>query len=318
MTDKRGRTETEPYALFRWMFRENGGFARGDTHGPKSPTQHSQLMSSTSKSSLAQTSPDSPLLNLVSAGEDEPQLASLPLSSIDPDPNQPRRALGDLADLALSIQQQGLLNPIIVEPAAGGRFRILAGERRFAACRNLGWMSVTCLVRTVEQQSRLALQLIENMHRKDLSPLEEAQGLRRLMEEFGLSQRDLAQRIGKSPGSVNQILRILDLDPALLNAVQTSEPVSKSVLLEIAKQTDPARQGELLEQAKAGQLTVREARATKPRSSNPKVNSVTITLPDSSVVVRFAAGEATPDRTAEALRAAAVSLGAGQPSGSDV
>ena len=275
-------------------------------------------MSSTLKSSLAQTSPDGPLLNLAPTGLDEPKLSNLPLSLIDPDPNQPRRALGDLTDLALSIRQQGLLNPIIVEPAAGGRFRILAGERRFAACRSLGWESVTCLVRTVEEQSRLALQLIENMHRKDLSPLEEAQGLRRLMEEFGLSQRDLAQRIGRSTGSVNQILRILDLDPDLLNAVQTSEPVSKSVLLEIAKQTDPARQGELLEQAKAGQLTVREARAKKPRSSVPKVNSVTISLPDCSVVVRFARGEATPDRTVGALRTAAVTLAGGKASDSDV
>lgn len=274
-------------------------------------------MSSTLKSSLAQTSPDGPRLNLAPTGLDEPKLSNLPLSLIDPDPNQPRRALGDLTDLALSIRQQGLLNPIIVE-AVGGRFRILAGERRFAACRSLGWESVTCLVRTVEEQSRLALQLIENMHRKDLSPLEEAQGLRRLMEEFGLSQRDLAQRIGRSTGSVNQILRILDLDPDLLNAVQMSEPVSKSVLLEIAKQTDPARQGELLEQAKAGQLTVREARAKKPRSSVSKVNSVTIVLPDCSVVVRFAVSEATPDRTVEALRAAAVTLASGKASDSDV
>ncbi|MBN9693288.1 MAG: ParB/RepB/Spo0J family partition protein [Verrucomicrobia bacterium] len=256
-------------------------------------------------------------MNLAPTGLDEPKLSNLPLSLIDPDPNQPRRALGDLTDLALSIRQQGLLNPIIVE-AVGGRFRILAGERRFAACRSLGWESVTCLVRTVEEQSRLALQLIENMHRKDLSPLEEAQGLRRLMEEFGLSQRDLAQRIGRSTGSVNQILRILDLDPDLLNAVQMSEPVSKSVLLEIAKQTDPARQGELLEQAKAGQLTVREARAKKPRSSVSKVNSVTIVLPDCSVVVRFAVSEATPDRTVEALRAAAVTLASGKASDSDV
>lgn len=275
-------------------------------------------MSSTLKISLAQTSPDGPLLSLAPTGLDEPKLSNLPLSLIDPDANQPRRALGDLTDLALSIRQQGLLNPIIVEPAAGGRFRILAGERRFAACRSLGWESVTCLVRTVEEQSRLALQLIENMHRKDLSPLEEAHGLRRLMEEFGLSQRDLAQRIGKSTGSVNQILRILDLDPDLLNAVQTSERVSKSVLLEIAKQTDPARQGELLEQAKAGRLTVREARAKKPRSSVSKVNSVTIVLPDCSVVVRFAVSEATPERTVEALRAAAVKLASGKASDSDV
>jgi len=256
------------------------------------------------KDRLARQASGNSLLAFDPTGRDEPQLATLPVSLIDPDPNQPRRTLGDLTDLALSIREHGLLNPIIVEAAAAGRYRILAGERRFSACRSLGRETVTCIVRSVEEQSRLALQLIENMHRKDLSPVEEARGMRRLMEEFNLSQRDLAQRVGKSVGAVNQTLRILDLDPAILADLQTSEHASKSVLLEIAKEADPLKQRDLAAQAQAGHLTVREARASKPKDGPAKPGPVTIKLPDATVVVRFTRGEPTPERAAEVLRAA--------------
>ena len=257
---------------------------------------------------LARQASGTSLLAFDPTGRDEPQLAVLPLKFIDRDPEQPRRNLGVLTDLALSIQQHGLLNPIIVEPLSGGRYRILAGERRFAACQSLGLETAPCIVRTVEEQSRLALQLIENMHRRDLSPVEEAHGLRRLMEEFNLSQRDLAQRVGKSVGDVNQTLRILDLDPAILADVQTSEHTSKSLLLEIAKEADPVKQRDLFQQAQAGQLTVRAARASKKSEGKAKVPSITIPLPDATVVVRFADGESTRERAGEALRAAASQL----------
>ena len=275
-------------------------------------------MTSHSKERLPGQSSGTSLLSFAAAEFGEPQLVTLPLTAIDPDPNQPRRTLGDLTDLALSIRQHGLLNPIIVEVAAAGRYRILAGERRFSACKSLGLDKVICIVRTVEEQSRLALQLIENMHRKDLSPVEEAQGMRRLMEEFNLTQRDLAQRVGKSLGAVNQTLRILDLDPELLAGVQTSEPMSKSVLLEIAKEADPQRQRELWEQAQAGRLTVREARTSKPRGSVSKAHTVTIALPAATVVVRFASGEPTSEQVAEVLRGAVAKVTECPASCSDV
>ena len=164
--------------------------------------------------------------------------------------------------------------------------------------------TLTCIVRTVEEQSRLALQLIENMHRKDLSPVEEAHGLRRLMEEFNLTQREMARQVGKSVASVNQTLRLLDLDPALLATVQTSESVSKSVLLEVAKEPDSQRQRELWEQAQQGELTVRKARAAKSRSNDSKALAATISLPDARVAVRVLGGDLTNERITEILRAA--------------
>lgn len=239
-------------------------------------------------------------------GRDEAQLFLLPLGLIDSDPNQPRKELGNLTDLALSISEHGVLQPLIVEVMEGGRYRILVGERRFAASRSLGLATVPCIVRTVAQQSRLALQLIENLHRKDLHPLEEARAVKRLMDEFNLSQRDLAKRIGKSLTSTNETLRILDLCPEVQAEVRTSEHASKSVLLEIAKEPDATRQQELWAQGQAGQLTVRKARDKKQKDAGRKRTGTThsIRLTDATVIVRFASGEAALDRVRGALESA--------------
>jgi len=254
------------------------------------------------KDRLARQAAGGSQLQFDPTGRDEPRLVELYLSVIDPDPNQPRRDLGDLTDLALSIREHGVLQPIIVEGDNTGRYRILAGERRFAACRSLGMEAIPCIVRTVAEQSRLALQIIENLHRKDLHPVEEARSMRRLMEEFNLSQRELAQRVGKSLGAVNQILRILDLDAEVLSAVERNPGLNnKSLLLEIAKQSDPALQKTLLDRAQAGELTVREARKASSGRPAPKSEVCTIRLPDSTVQVRFQSGEATRERVAIAL-----------------
>lgn len=239
-------------------------------------------------------------------GRDEPQLLTLPLRSIEPDPRQPRKDLGQLADLALSIREQGLVCPIIVEPITAGRYRILAGERRYAACKTLGLETVPCIVRTVAEQSRLALQLIENLHRKDLHPVEVAQAYKRLMAEFNLDQSALAKRLGVPRSSINETLRILDLDPEALAAVRTSEHVSKSVLLEIAKEPNPAQQRALLAQAQAGEASVRQVRAAKLQGKPAKSQGsvFTIAIDDTTVMVKFKTGEATPERVRAVLRQA--------------
>jgi ParB family transcriptional regulator, chromosome partitioning protein len=263
-------------------------------------------MAATLKDRLARQASGDADLGFDPLGTDEPRLVSILLNLIDPDPNQPRKALGDISELASSIREHGVINPIIVEIAGTGRYRIIAGERRFAACRSLGLNTMPCIVRTVLEQSRLILQLIENLQRKDLHPVEEARAFQRLMDEFNLTQRDLARRLGKSLAAVNQTLRILDLSSELLADVQTSEHANKSVLLEIAKEPDQARQLTLWQQAQTGELTVRKARAAK-RSASPasqKAAKATIELAEAKVVVRFRAGEATPDRVCEALELA--------------
>lgn len=258
------------------------------------------------KDRLARQSSGATELSFNPTAPDEPQLVSLPMSVIDADPNQPRQHLGNLADLALSIREHGVLQPIIVETMPNGRYRILAGERRFAAARNLKLATILCIVRTVAEQSRLALQLIENLQRQNLHPVEEAQAIKRLGIEFSLTDVELAKRLGKSKSDISQTLRILDLPDPLLEKVQTSELPSKSVLLEIAKETDPERQAQLCELACEGKLNTQQARAERKRRTVPKVASrrVTIKLEPATVVIQFHEGDSSPERVRAILELA--------------
>ena len=184
---------------------------------------------------------------------------------IELDPSQPRHELGDLEGLRASIKEHGILQPLIVTALDDQRYRLLAGERRLTAARQLGLSEVPVLVRGVEEQQRLVLQIVENLHRKDLAPLEEAEGVRRLMFESGLSQRDAAAKLGKSLTYINELLRVLQLPVDVLEAVRTSEQaISKSLLLEITKQPDELQQRKLWKRVQSGAgLTVKQARDQK-------------------------------------------------------
>ena len=186
-------------------------------------------------------------------------------SLINRDPTQPRKDLGDLDGLQASIKQQGILQPLIVTPLDEQHFQLVAGERRLTAARQLGLTEVPILVRSVEEHQRLILQIVENLHRKDLTPVEEAEGIKRLMDESALTQRDIGSQLGKSLTYINELLRLLHLPLDILDDIRTSEQAaSKSLLLEITKQPDEKRQRELWQQVRSGTgVTVKQARATK-------------------------------------------------------
>lgn len=206
---------------------------------------------------------------------DKDRLAYLRPDEILLDPDQPRKELGDLEDLKSSIAEHGILQPLIVAPVDETHYRLIAGERRFSAARALGLTTVPAIVRTIDDHRRLEVQLIENLHRKDLTPFEEAGAFMRLIEEFSLTQEQVAQRMGKTQAAISQILRVLDLPDVILEEYKTSynsaRPVSKSVLLEIARQDTPAQQVALWEQASRGELTVQKARKAR---SKPGVETV--------------------------------------------
>lgn len=191
---------------------------------------------------LARSAAGTSSLGFDPTGRDELRLIEISLDSIEPDPDQPRKVIGDIDELAESIKTHGLVQPIVVVAVSEDRYRILAGERRYHASRKAGRKTVPCVVRSVEEQQKLELQIIENIHRKDLNPVEEAESFARLMSQFDYSQRDLATHVGKSAASINETLRVLKLDKSLLDEVRTSEQATKSVLLEIAKESDPKRQ----------------------------------------------------------------------------
>ena len=134
------------------------------------------------------------------------------LADIDPNPDQPRRSFEKeaLETLAESIRQSGVLQPLLVSPE-GARYRIVAGERRYRAARLAGLQTVPCVVRELNEQERMEAALIENLQREDLNPMEEAAGIRELMERCGYTQELAAQRVGRSRPAVANLLRLLTL-----------------------------------------------------------------------------------------------------------
>ncbi|HET6802045.1 MAG TPA: ParB/RepB/Spo0J family partition protein [Casimicrobiaceae bacterium] len=155
---------------------------------------------------------------LLAATDETPSNDSLQMLAIDrlrPGKYQPRTKMdaASLAELALSIKEQGVMQPILVRPVDGGRFEIVAGERRWRAAQQAGLREIPALVKNVPDQSALAVALIENIQREDLNPLEEAKGLQRLIDEFGLTHDAAAKAVGRSRSAVSNLLRLNALAP---------------------------------------------------------------------------------------------------------
>lgn len=147
------------------------------------------------------------------SADNDGELRTLAVAAIVPGKYQPRQHFDDasLDELAASIKAQGLIQPVIVREIGKGRFELIAGERRWRAAQKAGLGEIPVLVKSVPEQAVVAMALIENIQREDLSPLEEAQALARLIEEFGLTHEHAAQAVGRSRASVSNLLRLLDL-----------------------------------------------------------------------------------------------------------
>ncbi|MCF8085908.1 MAG: ParB/RepB/Spo0J family partition protein [Desulfohalobiaceae bacterium] len=148
----------------------------------------------------------------------------LQLDCLDPNPNQPRKTFSteSLQELAESIRKQGLLQPLLVRPShrTPGRYEIIAGERRWRACHLAQLEQLPVIVSDISDTDAMILGLMENLQREDLNPVEEAEGLRRLQELAGMGQEELAQRVGKSRSGTANSLRLLKLEPEILEAVR--------------------------------------------------------------------------------------------------
>ena len=144
------------------------------------------------------------------------------LGDIDPNPDQPRRTFSEesIAQLAQSIREQGVLQPILVTPQNGGRYRIVAGERRWRASRAAGLDKVPVIVRDLDVIQQMEIALIENLQREDLNPIEVAQGIRSLMQQCGYTQETVANRLSKSRPAVANLLRLLTLPEEVIELVR--------------------------------------------------------------------------------------------------
>lgn len=246
---------------------------------------------------------------------------TLPVAQLEADPDQPRRTFDHTAleELAASIQQQGVLQPIVVRrvPDAHDRFVVVAGERRLRAARLVGLDEVPCMVLAGDslREARLA-QLSENLHRQDLSPMEEARAIVALAETDELSQDELAKRLGKSPAYISRIYTVSRIDADDYDALSTLK-LSMSLLYEFAQLPEDRTIRELaIERLRTG-VTVRELEALRlgrrvgaPSRAGRQTPGVRRGRPPKSVahLGRFRAGvrslvEASPKVTKEELRA---------------
>jgi ParB family transcriptional regulator, chromosome partitioning protein len=183
----------------------------------------------------------------------------LALTQLQPGKYQPRTRMdeGALAELAESIKAQGLMQPILVRQVAPSKYEIIAGERRFRAARIAGLESVPVLVKDVPDEAAAAMALIENIQREDLNPLEEAQGVDRLIREFGLTHEQAAQAIGRSRSATSNLLRLLNLAKAVQDMLLAGDLEMGHARALLA--VDGATQVQLAHQVVSKQLSVREA-----------------------------------------------------------
>lgn len=197
---------------------------------------------------------------------DEPREATdvrtLALPAIGPNPLQPRREFKEeeLEDLARSIGENGLLQPLVVRPdpdAPGERFQLVAGERRLRAVTRLGWSEVPAVVRDVDDRTLLVLALVENLQREALGPLEEAEGFQALAEDFGLTQEEIASAVGKNRSTVANTLRLLRLPRSVRRLLEEGELTMGHARALLAVE-DPGRMVELGRRAAREGWSVRE------------------------------------------------------------
>jgi len=194
----------------------------------------------------------------VEAGE-QPRLEELPVGSIIPNPHQPRVHFDEesLAELAASVREIGVLQPVLVRPGAeDGTYELIAGERRWRAARRAGLAVIPAIVRTTDDLGSVERALVENLHRQDLTALEEASAYQQLVEDFSLTHEQVASRVGKSRSAVTNTLRLLSLPPAI-QALLADGRLSAGHAKALLGSPDRAFQEQLARRAAADSWSVR-------------------------------------------------------------
>jgi len=211
------------------------------------------------------------ILSVASKDELE-ELRQLPVELIGPNPDQPRKAFDEegLLALAESVRVRGMLQPVLVRPVVGGRYELIAGERRWRAARLVELETIPAIIRRYDSATSLELALIENMAREDLNPIEEARACAALVEELGMSREDVGLRVGRSRVAVSNLIRLLDLPDealALIERGDLTEGHGRALLVT----EDHAERRQLARAAADGGWSVREleGRARAPGAAQP-------------------------------------------------
>ena len=190
--------------------------------------------------------------------EDTSGAQTLRMSDIEPNRGQPRQNFdeAEITNLADSIRQHGLIQPIVVRPIESGGYQIVAGERRWRACRMLGMSEVPAIIKELDDFQTAQIALIENIQREDLNPIEEAAAYRTLMDEYSMTQEQLSKAVGKSRSAIANSVRLLNLPEPIIEMLKKRE-LSIGQAKAIASADDENKMIELAKEAAAGKLTVR-------------------------------------------------------------
>lgn len=220
---------------------------------------------------------------------------------IDPNPDQPRQFMGDLSELMASIAEKGVIEPLIVR-TRGVRYQIIAGERRYQAAVQVGLADLPVVVRDVDEAEVIELALIENIQRKDLTPFEEAEALYALADRNAFTHEDLARRLGKSRTAITESLSLHKMPSEVKNLCRLADISSKSLLLEIVRESDPQKMVAMIERlTRDGQLTRQRAREhagpRKAHRGRPKAFVFSYKPPTKAFNLRLAFAKGQVERT---------------------
>jgi len=217
-------------------------------------------------------------------------IRNIPVTKVDPNPNQPRMALdkAGMDDLTASVKEHGVLQPILVRPRSDNRYQLIAGERRWRAARGAGLETIPALIEDIDDETALEISVIENLQREDLSPMDEALIYDKMVRVHGYSIRKLAQKLGKDKGYLENRLRLADAPPEIRELVSVRKD-TLSHAYELLKVADPKKRKHLAEMVARGELSLvklREKIDGAPRvrrtgtGSTPKETSAIGTIED--------------------------------------
>lgn len=232
------------------------------------------------------------------------ELQHVRIADISPNHFQPRRTFtnAELAELEASLRTNGLLQPITVRPKGQGKWELVAGERRLRAASRLGWTEIPAVVRDFDDRAMLTLALVENLQRSDLNALEEAEGYQRLIDEFGLTQQQVADAVGKDRTTITNLLRVLSLPPSIRTMVEQGL-LSTGHARALLALREPRRQQELATEVVAKQLSVRQTEArARGDGGEPAPASKSSTSRDGSTTSATRSTDPAVQRLEEQLR----------------
>ncbi|HLW79081.1 MAG TPA: ParB/RepB/Spo0J family partition protein [Terriglobia bacterium] len=229
----------------------------------------------------------------------------IPIEQIQPNADQPRKDHGDLGGLTESVREHGVLEPLLVRliPETG-KYMIISGERRYQAALRAGLRELPCIQKDVGDAETLEIALIENLQRKDLTPFEEADGVQALGERFGLTHEEIARRISKGRSSITELLSLRSIPDEIKGVAIELGVVSKSQLLQVARQPNEVRMRDLIRRFALGFVNREQARAERQPDKRPRNAVFRFASPSKEfkLVLKFRRSSVQRDEVIQALR----------------